>query len=293
MKICFGNKILTKNGYKSVEEISLKDQLITQSGSYQKIIGIRELNYRGFQYKLFTKFHHDGILFADGESIGVRNRVKIRGQNMNLEMMRKGIEEIRREDFIGMIINSNSRIPKFLANRDEYFYMIGYFMGNGWLETYSDKFEIYFTISDWEVERKIGIVLPIRLDGYFWCENMQWYNILKDFVKGMPEWIQDLPQSLVKSFIDGYEKSMECKKRNHLTREQAIGLQRLYLKIGRIVSVQLKNGLRIIKEPKRTVAFIDGNYVWYPITRIEMEEVNMEIKYLQLNGAVVMENMLC
>jgi DNA-cytosine methyltransferase len=80
------------------------------------------------------------------------------------------------------------------------------------------------------------------------CADITWYTILKHFGKYahgkiIPEWVQDAPTHLIQEFINGYHAADGCVHRNNLrfttvSYNLALGLQRLYLKLGNIVSIQ-------------------------------------------------------
>lgn len=270
---CFpaGTKVITENGYRNIEEVVLRDRLLTHRGYYQNILNLQQKIFNGILYKITSKSNTQEILCTPDHPFFVRRKKN----KIFMDPQWKNASELSKNDFIGMVINNRNVVPDFIKNRPEHWFVMGYFMGNGWVENFNNKWEIFFTICDNQVERQLSGVLPIRLDmdGFYGFENRKWFNILKNFQRAIPEWIQDSPKNLVQAFLDGYEKSKECKKKNHLTQDQAFGIQRLFLKIGRILIISKKNGIRVLKEPKRISAFIEDNYVWYPLTNIAQEEV--------------------
>jgi DNA (cytosine-5)-methyltransferase 1 len=137
-----------------------------------------------------------------------------------------------------------------------------------------------------------------------------WFNILKQFGKYahgklIPEWIQDAPKHLIQEFINGYVASDGhiCKNKNNTTvvtvsHNLAYGLQRLYLKIGHVASVEktirpktcviegrtvnqrdtYKISIYTEKQRKQST-FIEGNYVWYTPFKITTNDVQNEPVY--------------
>jgi len=135
--------------------------------------------------------------------------------------------------------------------------------------------------------------------------------------KIIPEWIQNAPKNLIKSFIDGYiasdghKKSGKCYCVTTVSYNLAYGLQRLYLKLGIIAScektirpttcvilgrtVNQRDSYQITaytEKERNYTSFIEGNYVWYtqtsniitqasdePVYNFEVENDNSYIVY--------------
>jgi len=271
---CFpaGTKVLSNNGYKNIEDVKLTDKLLTHTNSFQNIVNLQRKKYSGFLYKFATRIQSESITCTDEHPFYVRQKQKTGYSDPEWKQANK----IRKTDYMGMAINTDSIIPDFFMklDREEHWFLIGYFIGNGILENY-DRPEIFFTINDSIAYRKISSVLPIIIDydGLYWCTDQEWYNLLKTFTKSIPEWTQNAPSYLIQALLNGYNTTLLEKKRNNLTFEQVLSLQRLYLKTGKIMCVQRKKGIRHLKELKRNRSFIDGNYCWFPVTSIEKEEV--------------------
>jgi DNA (cytosine-5)-methyltransferase 1 len=218
-----------------------------------------------------------------------------------------------------------------------YWFLMGYLVGDGWVEdtckqdgrpTYKIRFAINNTIED-EVFEKINRVIPITDKKCntgkckkFGCSNFIWFNILKQFGKYahnklIPEWVQNAPNEFIQEFINGYMKSDGCIVKNVLqittvSQNLAYGLQRLYLKLGRIFSVNkfirpktcIIEGrtvnqkdtycVRGVLHRERNVSsFIDGNYVWYAPFKITKRETTNTPVYnfeVENDNSYVVEN---
>jgi DNA (cytosine-5)-methyltransferase 1 len=202
--------------------------------------------------------------------------------------------------------------------------MMGYFIGDGWIEETKKKDEKYihkirFSINNKEVFERINKVFLITHKKFdsginkkckkFECMNLIWYNILKQFGKYahgklIPEWVQDAPKEFIQEFINGYMKTDGNINNNgslQFTTDSlnlAYGLQRLYLKLGHIFSVNkcicpktctirditvnqrdiyIVRG--ILKKKHNTSSFIEDNYVWYQLSNITKREVIEETVY--------------
>jgi hypothetical protein len=183
------------------------------------------------------------------------------------------------DDYFGMVVNTSQKTPEFKYERsinksktviesvqieteDEWF-MLGYFVGDGWIEegTKQDgrlKHTIRFSVNNKDEEYvggRIRNVLPItdkKVDTgkckKFGCSSIKWYNILKEFGKyahgkRIPEWVQDAPKEMIQEFINGYMAADGTIHKNGSHRistvsyDLAFGLQRLYLKLGYIFGI--------------------------------------------------------
>lgn len=215
-------------------------------------------------------------------------------------------------------------ITVILNNEDQWFLM-GYFMGDGFVQ-YSKKedgkikYYIYFSIADKDVETVLPIlqrVIPIttkykKSGNYetYECSNFEWYYILKHFGKYshnkcIPEWVQSSPTHLIQAFLDGYKNADKCIEsssrgiQNHnisyttISEHIAFGVQRLYLKIGKICQISYckrpstyviedytlnqTNTYKLvvtINNQQNQSSFINDNYAWIKIK--EYESITME-----------------
>ena len=272
-----GTRVLTYKGYKPIEDVTLDDKLLTHMGKFQNILYLQRKNYNGDLYDLKIKYHSDVITCTEEHPFYVREKSIIRENNKNTseysEPRWKPAKELTQNDFVRMVINTNEIIPEFTfdkiinqhktnkvaikLNKKEYWFMMGYFVGDGWIEETTKKdgrcmHKIRFSINnkdEKEVYDIINDIIPIT-DKHcdsginqkckkFGCSDYTWYNIFKMFGKYahrklIPEWIQDAPKEFIQEFINGYIKadgSINSKGRISLTTvsyDLAQGLQRLY-----------------------------------------------------------------
>jgi len=237
----------------------------------------------------------------------------------------KSAKTLTMDDYFGMVINEKEIIPKFqiekkinhsrvdtlqyILNDPDQWFLMGYFIGDGWIEATPKKdgrcaHKIRFAINNADkltVLARLQKVLPLtnkdcstpKCDK-FGCADITWYTILKEFgkyAKVIPEWVQDAPKTLIQEFIDGYNAADTKNTKLRFTTVSpnlALGLQRLYLKLGHIASVRKDIRPKTCVILGRTVrqrdtyeisvttnitrtqsAFIDGNYVWMKPASIE------------------------
>lgn len=280
-----GTKILTNLGYKNIEDIGLEDKLSTNFSKFQNVINIKQKKYFGDLYELDIKYHPEKIICKETQQFYVREKYQFwdnlirRYKNVFKEPKWKKVNELTQNDYYGMVINTNEIIPNFtfekyinqnkkeqinmVLDKPEYWYMMGYFVGDGWIEETKKRKNslrhiIKFAINnkdESEVLQKIQMVLPITDQKCntgkckkFGCSNYIWFQIFKMFgkyahAKLIPNWVQDAPKEFIKEFVDGYIKAD-----GHITKNGSLsittvsynlayGIQCLYLKLGHIFGI--------------------------------------------------------
>lgn len=336
--------VLTNNGYKEIQNVSLSDTLLTHTGTFQNIVNLQRKIYNGTLYDLKLKYHPEIITATEEHPFYVREKTKTWNNSLRKyeysygEPEWKNASKLTMNDYFGMVINSNNIIPSFnfqkqinksrydmisitLDNPDQWF-MMGYFIGDGWIEDTKKEdgrntHKIRFAFHNYDVEliERINNVLPITdkqagsgQSVKYGCADFTWFNILKEFGKYahgklIPEWVQDAPKNLIQEFINGYTAADGNTTSNKIkittvSYNLAYGLQRLYLKLGHLVSINKtirpktctiqgrecnqKDTYQIEYHPNnenRYSSFIEGNYVWYAPSKITTRETQDEPVY--------------
>jgi DNA (cytosine-5)-methyltransferase 1 len=209
-----------------------------------------------------------------------------------------------------------------LDNPDQWFTM-GYFVGDGWVQDTKksdgirDTHIIRFCFHEDDIETtdRVKKVLNITYKDKsgkshkYGCADVVWFNILKQFGKYahgklIPEWVQNAPKNLVQEFINGYmaaDGHVSKKNSNKIvtvSHNLAYGVQRLYLKIGHIASIDktIRSKTHVIQgrvvnqrdtyqvtvypnNQRNYSTFIEGNYVWYAPFKITTRETENEAVY--------------
>jgi hypothetical protein len=116
---CFltGTKVLTLEGYKNIEDVVLQDTLLTHTGKFQNIVNLQRKVYNGDLYELKIKYHSDIITCTEEHPFYIREKKNIR-KNKKLtytfeEPLWKKARELTKNDYFGIIINTNEKIPEF------------------------------------------------------------------------------------------------------------------------------------------------------------------------------------
>jgi DNA (cytosine-5)-methyltransferase 1 len=215
-------------------------------------------------------------------------------------------------------------------------FMIGYFVGDGWIEDtkkadgrlhYKIRFAIN-TADESEVVSRISKILPITDKKCntgecrkYGCANLEWHSLFSMFGKyahgkRIPEWVQDAPIECIQEFIKGYIKSDGCILSNGtiqittVSQNLALGVQRLFLKCGRIAGIS-----KTIRSPTHTIcaqtvnqrdtytirlcqtskssSFIEDGYVWFAPFKHTTREAISEPVYnfeVETDNSYIVEN---
>ena len=278
---CFvkGTQTLTDSGYKNIEHVDLNDKLLSHKGTFQTILNLQRKIYKGELYYIKLKYHTDTIVATPEHPFYTRQRIK---KGTFEEPKWKNANQLSKDDYFGMVINNRNIIPEFTFDKHinqhksesvhikldslDHWFLMGYFVGNGWIEETTKKdnrcmHKIRFAIknkNEKQIHERLSRVIPITdkcCDSgkckKYGCCNFIWYHILKMFGKyahgkTIPEWVQDAPKEYIQEFINGYMSADGCiyKGVHQITtvsKNLAYGVQRLYLKLGHIFHVNKVN----------------------------------------------------
>lgn len=301
---CFtgDSMVLTSNGYKRIDEIQIGDYVLTHKNKYQKVLNFYNNGIKSiYQIKGMAI---DEIKTTKNHKFLVRTRYR-KWDNSKRTYLRlfekpkwKEVEDISKNDYLGIAINQNSIIPiwnginfewkdgrkprhknelnKYMDNKN-FWWIVGRYIGDGWLrkqggiiiccdKNKTDEIEIKlqnlfnYSISQERTVNKIHI--PLKELGYF-CE--QFGKGAKN--KRLTNTIIDLPTDLLESFINGYESADGCIcKGNHkissISRELIYG-------IGQCIAKVYKTPYKIYKVNPPKTKIIENRLVnqnsWYQL----------------------------
>ena len=332
-----GTKVLTRNGYKYIEDISLNDTLLTR-GKIKKILNLRRNIYNGYMYNIYIKNHPNVITCTEKQQFFVREKKRIMINNETeiifTDPKWKNANNLTTNDYYGMVINTRKTIPEFTLSDDitiklcqkEYWYMMGYFVCDGWLDEIVRRdgkctHEIRIAVKNNQDEKEtlgcINEILPLKkiptiskrckVSG---CSSFVWHSILKMYgkinEKLIPEWVQDAPIEFIQEFINGYMKADGCIDKCSgvavVSYNLALGLQRLYLKLGYIFNVSKSrlsavNGRAVssycLIGNENDKSFVEDDYVWYEpfhISKIKAIDTHVYNVEIENGNSYVVEN---
>jgi dihydrofolate reductase/thymidylate synthase len=328
---CFpaGTLILTNNGYKEIQNVEKTDLMFTHKGNWKHINNLQTKNYDGDMYELQIGYNTKKIKVTSEHPFYVRDikrkpnktidslsepywcdakNLKINEHTICLPINKESIIPVFKIEK-GMNQNSIKTITKNIENSNEWF-MMGYFMGDGWAD-HSDngKNRFNFVINKkqeyiFDIISKITNMHLKSETDKIWiyeCSNKIWWEILKQFGhlahnKIIPEWVQIAPVNCIEKFIEGYTAADGCiikEKRCYTTVSChiAYGLQRLYAKLGKGLSVNYQirpptkiiegktvnqrntfHMIEIIPQNNSFQLLIDENYINFPVKNIQFKK---------------------
>ena len=238
---CFDSRalILTDNGYKQIKDITVNDIVLTHTNKYQKVINTMK-KYCEKLYKLKIQGVHEIIVTKDHPFFTI-------SKNDDEPKWTK-TKDLEKGMYIGINVNSESRLPEWdgvsytrgtwknhkiinnlstLFNKNNFWYIVGRFLGDGWTTNYKrknrinsynqrtiiccnnknneieeitpklDNLGLHYNISKERTVCKIHIVNK-ELTNYLYRFN----NGAKN--KIVHQDVIDLPIDLLKSFLLGY-----------------------------------------------------------------------------------------
>lgn len=292
--------VLTNTGYKNIQDIIVGEHVYTHTGSWFPVEQIHTNSFTGNMVILDVKYHPNVITSTGDHPYYVRSFVvKDRYQNRRNVVIMNDPEfipakSLTKNHMIGFKIESVERIPQMILRKYqnksvpddvlvksivsyEEWYMLGYFLGDGWLvdehnsnriydvskaHFVNEQSVIYFSINKNQIDEIVPIISkvldiqPCEDQGgsfRYRCRDIIWSQIMVQFGKyshgkKIPDWVHTAPKDCIKSFLDGYRRADGCYRNYNkdihryttLSRDIAYSIQRLYLKLGFIASLQFQ-----------------------------------------------------
>jgi thymidylate synthase len=284
--------ILTNNGYKNIQNITLDEKLYSHKGNWQKINNIQRSKFTGKMYKFKIKYFSKIIECTDNHPILIKENI------LDTEPRWCRAINMEKSYLFGLKRNDNEILPSFNDNKSlndlNTWFILGYLL-NDTLQSMSDT--INFTISDFDrnfIYDKFYSIYHLLInsnneDDRVYSININNYPILTEFKNGIPEWVQDAPKLYVKSFLHGYYLSnysfniLNNLIVKTLSYNQSLTLQRLYMKTNLYINIYY-NYYTIDKKINNIYTKPDNEYVWFPIENIETYDVvDLDIYNFEVN----------
>ena len=232
---CFpkGQRVITINGFKNIEDIKKGDMVLTHKGRYREVITPMERFFNGKLYKIRPTYYNFNI-----ETTNEHPFFTQRGW--------VNAEDLKEDDYLSMPLNKESINPKQISYKqvinqhkdiykttdlpilDENFWkLVGYWVAEGWTrdkrngKNNRNTYRIFLSVT----ERKMKFIQPViealgihyRIEKCRTCDKItfgskDYWLFIKQFTNGtrstdklIPEFVQNMPKHLIRAFVEGYK----------------------------------------------------------------------------------------
>ena len=266
---CFvaGTRVMTQDGYKPIETVELTDRLLTHTGKFQSILNKQQKTGCVKVHSLEIQYHPHAIKCTEEHPFYASRRIA----SWNNSIRRyeyyytdpKWItaSQLTEEHYTGIPVDNQSIIPSstikyngiIIDNYDQWF-MMGYYLGNS------------------KTSDAINSKIKYRMCATDLCKDFGKYAN----EKCIPEWVQTAPKECIEQFLLGYQTSKSCIKSHNIqyttdSDNIAYGIQRLYLKVGKLCSVtyhpmthRSTYKMRVLLQ-RPSASFIESSYAWFKV----------------------------
>lgn len=302
---CFvaGTKVITKDGYKNIEDIKIGDMVLTHKNRYKSVVGtggeqdkeIYSLRIQGFLNTECTDYHP---FYCKKTKVSEPEKIKLK--------------DLRVGYYLGSHINHNEDNRFNLSDED--CWILGRYVADGHIRKDKRKerknsfqYQCILSIGDNKVDELKSIVKTRHYNCYPHSKStyrvvfssMELVNFIIEHGFGMgsenkniPSFILDLPVSKLECFLNGYMSGDGCKIGNvyqattvskELAMSLCVAIQKVY-RVGccvyyterpdtcvienRVVNQKDTYMIRFRKNSQKHLWFIEDNIVWYPIREI-------------------------
>lgn len=263
---CFpaGQCVITKTGFKNIEDIKAGDYVLTHKGRYREVVTPMDKLYNGDLYEITMKYY----------------RLPIKVTSEHPFFTKRGwvdAKDLTENDYVGFPLNKKSDLPVQLKYRkkinqskeievttslpyekEAFWKLVGYWLADGWTQDKRKKrqgirraYRVLFAMNETKEKFLIPLLDELKINYSVTHErtckkvhvvNQELWLFIKQFTKGnhasdkfLPEFVQDLPINLANALIEGYKAGDGCDVKGYTqftstSVELLEGLQRLFLK---------------------------------------------------------------
>lgn len=263
---CFpaGQRVITKEGFKNIENIKAGDYVLTHKGRYREVVTPMDKLYSGDLYEITMKYY----------------RLPIKVTSEHPFFTKRGwvdAKDLTENDYVGFPLNKKSDLPVQLKYRkkinqskeielttslpyekEAFWKLVGYWLADGWTQDKRKRrqglrkaYRLIFAMNETKEKFLIPLLDELKINYSVTHErtckkvhvvNQELWLFIKQFTKGnhasdkfLPEFVQDLPINLAKALIEGYKAGDGCDVKGYTqftssSIELLEGLQRLLLK---------------------------------------------------------------
>lgn len=310
--------ILTKDGYKSIIDVQVGDEVLTKSNVWHKVA-------KKFNNGLHQTCYLDGMGFENihctlNHKFYVREMYRKGHKNIRCfkEPVFKEAKDLTKKDYFGVPVIQEEKT--FYTDECDFWYMLGMYLGDGWLSKTTN--DTIIACNDIKLKK-----LKSHLDKEKWkytyykektCykfrfSNKNVYQFIKKYIgtgsdnKHIPYEILCLPKKQLQSFYDGYLDSDGCVVENYhqfssinrgMLYSVSLIINKLYnrptcfykIKVAKTKiiegrEVNQKEWYQLRFKPttnKQDKAFYEDGYIWYPFNKLTIAKkenvYNMEVE---------------
>jgi DNA-cytosine methyltransferase len=291
-----GTLIITKKGYKKVEDIELDDEVLTHKNRWKKVIEL-----------MSKKSNHINIIKALGCNLKLTDEHPVYTYEDN-KFVWKDVKDLKKGDYVSYNINKQSKNPNKITKNEAW--LLGRYAADGSFQK-DERNRLYFCIGKKKREEFAKYIKDYQ---HFIChEDRNCQEIfVKDFKlqkfckmigvgstnKEIPQWIIDLPKDILQSFFDGYisgDGHWDCDNTrvqfSTVSEKMHLGLNQIVIKLYERVPTVTKrvdnrketfndsytSQLRLRKQRKQRDSFVVEDKIFGKIKSIERIEKSIKV----------------
>ncbi len=292
--------VLTKEGYKPIQNITLDDKVYTHLGKWQNVNEVYSYEYDNYIYYISCQYNNKYIKSTKEHPFYVVDRIGnkpywCKAEDLTYNHML--CVPINRENKLINLYDKNDNVNEITR---EDCLIFGYYSYAG----YSDNSGHYLIINqnEYEIFDLLSLSDPVSLKFNKYKYKINNYKYSKYFnefgntkyQKKIPEWIIDLPVEYLLYFIKGFSKNKQ--KFKSYSKTIAYSLQRIYAKLNIYLSITFYNypdryyQLEIIEDNYQ----LDPNYQYFKILNIlkNKQQVNVYNLNVEQDNSFVVQNII-
>lgn len=296
---CFtkGTLVLTKDGFKEIQDITESDEVITHTNQFRKVVKPMANAYKGDLYHINAMAFH-GIDCTPEHPFYVRKRYKKwdnpnrRWQRLFEEPTWVNAKDLTKDHYLGIAINQNESLPEWNGVEDNrwghhknsntlsrkfnwlsFWYVMGRYVGDGWKRTSESSKGIVICCGGRNEEELVDALIACEFKYHATKERtVTKYHIcckeLHDFVdrygyyahgKRIDAETMNLPRPLLGRFLEGYFDA-DGNLDGILHKATSVSKELIY-GIGQCVAKVYQVPYKIYRTPRKPKTIIEGRTV--------------------------------
>lgn len=257
---CFvsGTKVITKNGYKSIEQLTDSDLVMTHISNWKPIINRQSRLYEGSIHTIMHKACHNELVTTDEHPFLTKSILP--NGTLGSETQWTKARDLNSDKHVLCIPISKSNV-----SIDIDWFFTGLYISSDVSEPMDHHWLSEFSIDESEV-----------------CNTI-------------PEWIQDSNIENLKLLIDGFESCSQFNESKRVVNlNVALSLQRIYAKIGivSIITKGINHSIYIKRVQSSSTFYIDDQYMYIPLKNVSTKLDTIQVYNIEVadDNSYVVEN---